>query len=91
MELGFSLNESVNQTNNSPETITSKHLIKDVILANKMTVNAIKVMKEMIKTYWRSHVLYVQHLEDQKKKKVLSEANVQAVATSLDIDVLSLK
>ena len=43
MELGFSLNESVNQTNNSPETIISKHLIKDVILANKMTVNAIKV------------------------------------------------
>ena len=30
-------------------------------------------------------------MEDQKKKKVLSEANVQAGATSLDIDVLSLK
>ena len=91
MERGFRLNESVNQTNISPETNISKRLIKVCMLANKMTVDTINITIEMIKAYWGSHLLYVQHLEDQRKKNVLSEAEVQAAAISLDIDVLSLK
>ena len=91
MERGFSLNNSVNQTNIAPETISSKHLIKDYILANKITVDNVNITRDMIKAYTKLHMLYVQHLEEEKKKKLLSEAEVQASAISSDIDLLPQK
>ena len=45
----------------------------------------------MMKVYTKLHMLYVQHLEDEKKKNVLTEAEVQVWAISSDIDVLSKK
>ena len=41
VESGFSLNDSVNQTNTSPETIIFKRLVKDYILGNKITVGKV--------------------------------------------------
>ena len=64
--------ESMNQTNISPEMINSKRLIKDYKLANNMTVDTINITKEMIKAYLRSHLLHLQNLEDQTKRKALS-------------------
>ena len=78
MERGFSLNYSVNQTNIPLETIISRDLIKDYILPNKITVVKVDITRDMIKAYTKSYMLYVQHLEHEKKKKVLSEAEVQA-------------
>jgi len=85
VERGFSLNESVNQTNFSSETIISKRLIK-YMLANEMTADTVNIAKEMIRAYLKSHLLYVQHLQEQRQTKVLSEAEVQAAANSSDID-----
>ena len=78
MEHGFSLNDYVNQTNIAPETIISKRLIKDYILANKITVDIVDITRDMIKAYTKLHMLYVQNVEEVKKKNVLSEAEVQA-------------
>ena len=78
MECGFSLNDCVNQTNIAPETIISKRLIKDYILANKITVDIVDITRDMIKAYTKLHMLYNQHVEEEKKKNVLSEAEVQA-------------
>ena len=91
VERGFILNDSVNQKSIAPETIISKRLIKDYILVNKITVYKVDITRDMIKAYTKLHMLYVQHLEEEKKKKVLSEAEVQASAISSDIDVLSQK
>ena len=60
-------------------------------MGNKITVDKAVITRDMIKAYTKSHVLYVQHLEEEKKKKVLSESEVQASAISSDIDVLSQK
>ena len=91
VERGFILNDSVNQKSIAPETIISKRLIKDYILLNKITVYKVDITRDMIKAYTKLHMLYVQRLEEEKKKKVLSEAEVKASAISSDIDVLSQK
>ena len=91
VKCGFSLNDSVNQTNIAPENIISKRLIKDYILANKINVDKVDIIRDKIKAYPKSHMLFVQYLEEEKKKKVLSEAEVQASAISSDIDALSQK
>ena len=56
---------------------------------NKITVDNVDITKDMIKAYTKLHMSYVQHLEEEKKEKVLSEAEVQASAISSVIDVLS--
>ena len=57
VERGFSLNDSMKQTNIAPETIISKRLIKDYILANKITVDKVGNTRDIIKTYTKSHML----------------------------------
>ena len=61
------------------------------MIANKVVVHKLEISKDMMKAYNKSHSLYVQHLEEEKKKKVLTEKDVQGSAISSDIDVLSLK
>ena len=56
---GISLNDSVNQTNIAPETIISKRLIKDYILANKIAVDKVDITRDMIKAYTKLHMLFV--------------------------------
>ena len=60
-------------------------------MVNKITVDNVDITKDMIKAYTKLHMPYVQHLEEEKKEKVLSEAEVQASAISSVIDVLSQK
>ena len=73
VERGFSLNDSMKQTNIAPETIISKRLIKDYILANKITLDKVDITRDMIKAFTKSYMLYVQHLEKERKKKFISE------------------
>ena len=73
VERGFSLNDSMKQTNIAPETIISKRLIKDYILANKITLDKVDITRDMIKAYTKSYMLYVQHLKEERKKKFISE------------------
>ena len=37
-------------------------------VANKVTVDRVDIIRDMIKEYTKSHMLYVQHLEEEKKK-----------------------
>ena len=53
-------------------------------LANKITVDKVDITRDMIKAYTKSHMLYDQHVEEEKKKKVLRETEVQASAISSD-------
>ena len=73
VERGFSLNDSMKQTNIAPETIISKRLIKDYILANKITLDKVDITRDMTKAYTKSYMLYVQHLEKERKEKFISE------------------
>ena len=38
-------------------------------VANKITVDRVDIIRDMIKEYTKSHMLYVQRLEEEKKKK----------------------
>ena len=40
--------------------------VKDYILANKITVDKVDITRDMIKVCNKSHMLYVQHLEEEK-------------------------
>ena len=73
VERGFSLNDSMKQTNIAPETIISKRLIKGYILANKITLDKVDITRDMTKAYTKSYMLYVQHLEKERKEKFISE------------------
>ena len=94
MNLGFGT-EALLKELLKKDVITAKQVKdfreEDYILANKITVDKVDITRNMIKAYAKSHMLYVQHLEEEKKKKVLSEAEVQASAISSDLDVLSQK
>ena len=60
-------------------------------LANKITVDKVDIARDMIKAYTKSHMLYIQHLEEEKKKKVLRETEVQASVISSDTVFFSQK
>ena len=86
LERGFSNNKSILKTNMSVETVFSKRLIKDHMLANGLKPHTIEISKPIIKAFWNAHAVYKAKLEEDRKNAVLSEREKQAAHISNDIE-----
>ena len=72
VERGFSNNKSILKTNMSSQTIISKRLIKDHILANRLKTNTIEISKPIIKAFRNAHAVYKAKLEEERKNGHIS-------------------
>ena len=45
-------------------------------VVNKVTVDKVDITRHMIKEYTKLHMLYIQHWEEEKEKKVLNETEI---------------
>ena len=86
VERGFSVNNNIIQTNMYAKTIISKRLIKDHMLANGLQPHTIEITKPLVKAYKSVNAAYKAHLEEEKKKVVLTECEKQAEYINSDID-----
>ena len=69
-----------------PETVVSKRIIRDHMLSNKLTPHTIEIDRPILLALKSAHQKYVISLEEEKKKKALSEAEIQAAHITTDID-----
>ena len=74
------------QTNMYAKTIISKKLIKDHMLASGLKPHTIEITKLLVKAYKSAYTVYKAHLEEEKKKLVLTERDKQAEHINCDID-----
>ena len=86
LERGFSNNKSILKINMSVETVFSKRLIKDHILANGLKPRTIEISKPIIKAFRNARAVYKAKLEEERKNAVLSEREKQAAHISNDIE-----
>ena len=63
----------------SPESLTSKRIIKDHMLANKLKPPTIEITKPIVQALRSGRQIYEVHLEEQKTKKQKSKAEVRAM------------
>ena len=70
----------------SEETIISKRLIKDHVLANRLKPRTIEISKLMIKAFRNAHAVYKVKLQEERKNAMLSEYEKQAAHISNDIE-----
>ena len=73
------------------ETVITKRLIKDHMLSNHLKTHPIDIGKAMIKAFKGAHSKYQNHLEEKRKKRVLSELEKKAIHISSDIESLKVK
>ena len=70
MERGFSINNAILETNILPETVVSKRIVRDHMIAKGLQPHTIKIDKPIMlaaKGAWQKHTLY---LEEQTKLKL---------------------
>ena len=60
------------QTNMYAKTIISKRFIKDHMLPNGLQPHTIKITKPLVKAFKSAYAAYKAHLEEEKKKVVLT-------------------
>ena len=70
VERGFSHNNALLKVNMNPETVISKSVIKDHMLANKLNPYSIDISPAMVKSFKAAHSKYQLYLEEEKKKKI---------------------
>lgn len=73
VERSFSVNNNIIQINMYATTIISKRFIKDYMLANGLQPHTIEITKPLVKPYKSAYAAYKAHLEEEKKKVVLTE------------------
>ena len=78
VERGFNHNNYVLQPNMTPNTIISKRLIKDHMLAHRLEPHTIEITKPMIKSFRAARQRYDIHLEEEKKLKEKNDAERRA-------------
>ena len=91
VERGFSVKNNITQTNMYTKTIISKRLIKDYMLANGLQPHTIKITKPLVKACKITYSAYKAHLEEEKKKVVLTEHDKQAEHINSDIDKIKTR
>ena len=91
IERGFSHNSFLLKTNMSPETVIAKRLIKDHMLSNDLKPHNIDISKSMVKAFRSAHGKYQMHLEDQRQKRISTEAETKAMHLSNEIETLKGK
>ena len=75
----------------TPNTIISKRLIKDHMLAHRLEPHTIEITKPMIKSFRAARQRYDIHLEKEKKLKEKNDAERRAQIIAPDIEKLKLK
>ena len=73
VERGFSINNAILETNMLPETVVSKQIVRDHMIAKGLEPHSIKIDKPIMlaaKGAWQKYMLY---LEEQTKIKASNE------------------
>ena len=91
VERGFNLTKSLLQTNMTPETVISKRLIRDHMIANEISPHSIDVSGPLIKEFRSAHQKYVIHLKDAKEKAEKSDNERKSRLIADDIEKLKSK
>ena len=91
VERGFSHNNVILKTNRSPETVVSKRMIKDHTFSFNQKPHTIEIKNSLIVAFKSSRRSCEIHLEEEKKKKQVTEAEEKAMHIAADIDKLQVK
>ena len=91
IERGFSHNSFLLKTNMSAEIVIAKRLIKNHMLSNDLKPHNIDISKSMVKAFKSAHGKYQMHLEDQRQKRISTEAETKAMHLSNEIETLKGK
>ena len=86
VECEFSLIANIMKTNMSPESFTAKR--KDHMIANKLKPHTIEITKPIVQAFRSGTQKYEVHLQEEKKKKQKSEAELGAMHIPADIEKL---
>ena len=68
VEWGFSHNNALLKVNMNPETVISKRVIKDHVVANNLKPCLLDISPEMVKSFRAVHSKYQLYLEEENKK-----------------------
>ena len=90
VEREFSLIANIMKTNMSPESFTAKRIIKDHMIANKLKPHTIEITKPIDQAFRSGRQKYEVHLQEEKKKKQKSEAELGAMHIAADIEKLKV-
>ena len=91
VERGFSQNNNLTQVNISPNTIISKQIIKNHMLANNLKPYTITIDSSIMKAFRSARMKYEENFKSEKEKKSVSEKETQALQISSDVENLSSK
>ena len=69
VERGFSHNNALLKVNVNPETVISKRVIKDHMLAHNLKPYSIDISPAMVKSFKAAHSKYQLYLEEGERKK----------------------
>jgi len=75
--------------NQSADTIISKRIIKDHMLANDMKPFTIEIDSSLIRAFRSARMKYEEFLKSKKEMKSVNEAEMKALQISSDIEKLN--
>ena len=91
VERGFSIDNSVSDTNMKPETTISKRIIRDHMLAHSVKPHTIEMSSALVKSVKAAYSRYVQKMEDEKKKKQYDAKEIQKLHITEDLNKVKQK
>ena len=84
----FSQNNFLLKVNMSPESIVSKHIIKDHMISNGLKHYTINVNGPMLKAFRSARVKYQEFMKSQKEKQSITEKEI--ISNHLTSDIVNL-
>ena len=91
MERGFIVSNAILETNMLPETVVSKRIVRDPVIAKGLQPHSIKIDKPIMLAAKRVRQKYILYLEEQTKIKASNEEARRAVHLSTDINKIKVK
>ena len=91
VEIGFSINNAILETNMLPETFVSKQIVRDHMIAKGLQPHTIKNDKPIRLTAKGAQQKYTLYLEEQTKITASNEEARRAVHLSTDINKIKVK
>ena len=91
MERGFNINIAILETNMLPETVVSKRIVRDHMIAKGLQSHTIKIDKPIMLAAKGARQKYTLYLEEQTKIKASNEEARRTVHLSTDINKIKAK
>ena len=91
MERGFSINNAILETNMLPQTVVSKRIARDHMIAKGLRPHTIKIDRPIMLAAKGARQKYTLYLEEQTKIKASNEEARRAVHLSTDINKIKVK